>query len=58
MARGGKPAKAVERAAVFDRETDLPGPAAVAVARLYAIAATAATDKDAAKKSSTWGPAR
>src|SRR5262249_19834858 len=38
--RAGKPAEAILQAAVFDREKDLPGPAAVNVARLYAVAAT------------------
>jgi hypothetical protein len=41
VARGGKPDEATERAKVFDREKDLPGPAALAVARLYAVAGAA-----------------
>ena len=40
-ARSGKAVAAVERAAVFDREKDLPGPAALALARTFAIAAAA-----------------
>jgi hypothetical protein len=43
-ARKGKAAGVVERAAVFDRETDLPGPTALAVARLYALAAASAPE--------------
>jgi hypothetical protein len=39
--RSEKAASAVERATVFDRETDLPGPAALALARLHALAAAA-----------------
>ncbi|MBO0698599.1 MAG: serine/threonine protein kinase, partial [Zavarzinella sp.] len=47
VARGGNPGEAIERAKVFDREKDLPGPAALAVARLYAIAAATAPKETA-----------